>query len=68
MVKEALEKKLSDFKNQNNLTLKEEEKEEPLSEQQKEKALDGLSELIINASVLSAIALKKSSLPGKEIT
>ncbi|KAI8094888.1 uncharacterized protein B0P05DRAFT_461940 [Gilbertella persicaria] len=62
MLKKSLEQKLVEFKRRAGLVLLDAEEKTSLSEQQK--ALGGLSELVIHAAVLSAIAVKKSPLPG----
>ncbi|KAG2193578.1 hypothetical protein INT47_006644 [Mucor saturninus] len=65
-VKATLENKLSEFKKRNGLVLNEENenKKRKLTEVEQKEALGGLSDLVIHAAVLGAIALKKSSLPG----
>jgi hypothetical protein len=62
--KEALESKLKEFKLKKQLIL-DDPNEKPLTDEQKDAALRGLSGLIINASVIAAVALKKSPIPCK---
>lgn len=67
-VKTTLENKLSEFKQRNGLVLNDQEdcnKKRKLTDGEQKEALRGLSDLMIHAAVLGAIALKKSSLPGK---
>lgn len=63
-VKSTLENKLTEFKEKNGLILVDDTKKKKLTEKEQEEALGGLSNLFIQAAVLSAIALKKSSIPG----
>lgn len=63
-VKSTLENKLTEFKEKNGLVLVDDTKKKKLTEKEQEEALGGLSNLFIQAAVLSAIALKKSSIPG----
>ncbi|KAL0581943.1 hypothetical protein ABG067_008379, partial [Albugo candida] len=66
-IKVALENKLTEFKEKNGLVLKQEDDnnttKKKLTEKEQDEALGGLSHLIIQAAVLSAIALKKSAIP-----
>lgn len=62
--KEALELKLKEFKLKKQLIL-DDPNEKSLTDEQKDAALSGLSGLIINASVIAAVALKKSPIPCK---
>ncbi|CAO3695515.1 unnamed protein product [Rhizopus stolonifer] len=64
LIKSSLESKLTDFKERNNLVLPNLDRKQKLTHEQKEKALSGLSSLIIQAAVQSAIALKKSPFPS----
>lgn len=68
LIKSTLERKLGEFKQRNHLVipdLEETPKKKKLTPEQREEALGGLSELIIQAAIKSAIALKKSPLPSK---
>lgn len=67
-LKATLENKLLDFKQRNGLIFNEEssDKKKKLTESEQKEALGGLSDLVIHAAVLGAVALKKSSLPGKQ--
>ncbi len=59
---------MTEFKEKNGLVLKEDDDnvtKKRLTEKEQDEALGGLSNLIIQAAVLSAIALKKSAIPGK---
>jgi hypothetical protein len=64
IAKEALESKLKEFKLKKQLIL-DDPNEKSLTDEQKDAALSGLSGLIINASVITAVALKKSPIPCK---
>ncbi|ORE23015.1 hypothetical protein BCV71DRAFT_170629 [Rhizopus microsporus] len=67
LIKSTLERKLGEFKQRNHLVipdLEETPKKKKLTPEQREEALGGLSELIIQAAIKSAIALKKSPLPS----
>jgi hypothetical protein len=64
-IKSNLESKLLEFKRRNDLVLHEEDNtKKKLTEQGQNEALGGLSNLVIHAAVLSAVALKKSPIPG----
>ncbi|KAI9480843.1 MAG: hypothetical protein EXX96DRAFT_538076 [Benjaminiella poitrasii] len=67
LLKSSLEKKLSEFKKRTGLLLIDDEEanssKKQLSEKEKNEALGGLSNLVIQAAVLGAVALKKSPLP-----
>lgn len=68
-IKSNLESKLLEFKQKNGLVLQEEHTgKKKLTEEEQNEALRGLSNLIIHAAVLSAVALKKSPIPGNTLT
>ncbi|CEP10082.1 hypothetical protein [Parasitella parasitica] len=64
LMKASLEAKLTEFKKRSGLVLHDDQEKKDLSEINQNEALGGLSNLIIHAAVLSAVALKKSSIPG----
>ncbi|KAI8647767.1 hypothetical protein BD408DRAFT_407789 [Parasitella parasitica] len=64
LMKASLEAKLTEFKKKSGLVLHDDQEKKDLSEINQNEALGGLSNLIIHAAVLSAVALKKSSIPG----
>lgn len=57
---------MTEFKQKNGLVFKEDETKKKLTEKEQNEALGGLSNLIVQAAVLSAIALKKSAIPGTQ--
>lgn len=57
---------MTEFKQKNGLVFKEDETKKKLTEKEQDEALSGLSNLIVQAAVLSAIALKKSAIPGTQ--
>lgn len=63
-MKASLEAKLTEFKRRSGLVLHDDQAKKNLSDVNQKEALGGLSHLIIHAAVLSAVALKKSSIPG----
>ncbi|KAL7324503.1 hypothetical protein PS15p_209687 [Mucor circinelloides] len=63
-MKASLEAKLTEFKRRCGLVLHDDQEKKSLSDVDQKEALGGLSHLIIHAAVLSAVALKKSSIPG----
>ncbi|KAI7903649.1 uncharacterized protein BX663DRAFT_551338 [Cokeromyces recurvatus] len=63
VLKSSLEKKLSEFKKRAGLLLAEDTKKK-LTEKEKREALGGLSELIVQTSILIAVEIKKSPIPG----
>ncbi|KAG2230772.1 hypothetical protein INT48_001674 [Thamnidium elegans] len=64
-IKVTLQNKLFEFKQRNGLVFTAVNLEKkPLTEQEQKEALGGLSNLIIQAAVLGALAIKKSPLPG----
>ncbi|KAI8991974.1 hypothetical protein BDF20DRAFT_847575 [Mycotypha africana] len=72
-VKSSLERKLTELRKKHDLVIRaaQEENEQQnehtrrkLTKEQQDQALNGLSNLIIQAAVLTAIALKKSPIPG----
>ncbi|GAA5813950.1 hypothetical protein MFLAVUS_007440 [Mucor flavus] len=64
-IKVTLQDKLFEFKQRHGLVFTADNLEKkPLTEQEQKEALGGLSNLIIQAAVLGALAIKKSPLPG----
>lgn len=64
LMKASLEAKLTEFKRRSGLVLHDDQEKKNLSKVDQNEALGGLSNLIIHAAVLSAVAIKKSSIPG----